>query len=206
VAAVALATAGPLAARTALAARGARRREAVAWGAPAVARAIADALGGGHSIRGALIAAARVVDGAAGDELRRAAVALEFGEPLETVLARMRARVRAPAWDTLTAAVLLHAQAGGDLAGLLRDLAARLEQARRDGADARAATAQARFTAWMVAGLPAVAAVLAELAAPGFLAGLVSEPLAAALVGASAVLQLAAVAAIRRIVHGAREP
>ena len=72
-----------------------------------------------------------------------------------------------PAWDTLVAAILLQRDAGGDLAGLLRDLAASLEAAARVDADARAATAQARFTARLVLWLPAGAAVLAELARPG---------------------------------------
>jgi tight adherence protein B len=99
----------------------------------------------------------------------------------------------------LTAAVLLQRDAGGDLARLLRDLAARLEQARRDEADARSATAQARFTAWLVAALPLGAAALAELGSPGYLASLAATPVGAVLVAASAALQLLAVLAIRRI-------
>jgi tight adherence protein B len=115
------------------------------------------------------------------------------------VLDDLRRRARDPAWDTLTAAILLQAGAGGDLAALLRGLAERLDQARRDAADARSATAQARFTAWLVAALPAGAAVLAELASPGFLAGLAAQPLTAALAGLSLALQLVAIVAIRRI-------
>ena len=75
----------------------------------------------------------------------------------------------------------------------------RLEEARRTEADARTVTAQARTTAWMVAALPAASALLAELAAPGYLASLVSSPLTGALVAASLVLQGLAMLAIRRI-------
>ena len=65
--------------------------------------------------------------------------------------------------------------------------------------DARAATAQARFTARLVLLLPLGAALLTELAAPGFLIGLLADPLPAALVAVSATLQLAGLLTIRRL-------
>ncbi len=111
----------------------------------------------------------------------------------------LRRRSADPGWDTLVAAILLQRDAGGDLARLLRGLAERLEGARRAEADARSATAQARFTAWLVAALPAGAAVLAELGSPGSIASLIAEPLTAALLTASAVLQVTAILAVRRI-------
>ena len=199
--AVSLAAAGPLVVRQMLAVRRRRRAAEVARGASAVARALADALGGGHSVRGAVVAAARSggVPGAAGEELRRAAASLELGEPTGEVLEGLRARARDRGWDALVAATLLQREAGGDLALLLRGLAERLEEARRAEADARTVTAQARMTAWLVAALPAGAAVLAELAAPGYLASLAASPLTGALVLASVVLQALALVAIRKI-------
>jgi tight adherence protein B len=97
------------------------------------------------------------------------------------------------------AAVLLQREAGGDLAGLLRALAAELEAARRAEADARALTAQARFTALIVGGLPAGALVLAELGAPGTIAGVFANPLAAALAVLALLLEAVAIACIRRL-------
>jgi tight adherence protein B len=199
--AVALAAAGPVAVRQVLALRRRRRAAEVARGAAAVARALADALGGGHSVRSAICAAARSggVPGAAGDELRRAAASLDLGEPTVEVLEALRARARDRGWDALIAATLLQRDAGGDLALLLRGLSQRLDEARRAEADARTVTAQARMTAWLVAALPAGAAVLAELAAPGYLASLAGSPLTGALVAASLLLQALALVAIRRI-------
>jgi tight adherence protein B len=183
-----------------VAARGRAWRAELARGAPGVARALADALAGGHSVRGALAEAARGgVGGAAGRELRAAVRALELGERTEAVLERVRARAADPAWDTLVAAILLQRDAGGDLAALLRSLAATLEERARVEADARGATAQARFTAWLVALLPAGAALLAELAQPGFLAGLAATPLSATLGGLALALEVTAVMVIRRI-------
>ena len=192
--------AGPWAARQLVRARRARWRRDLSGGAPAAARAIADALAGGHSVRGALEAAAEGgVPGAAGRELRVAAHALALGERTEDALERLRHRADGPAWETIVAAILLQRDAGGDLARLLRSTAASLEDGARAEADARSATAQARFTAWLVTLLPVGAAVLAELAQPGSVASLARTPAAAALAAAALLLEVVAMVAIRRI-------
>jgi tight adherence protein B len=181
--------------------RGRRRRyaRAVRKGAAEAARALADAVGAGHSIRGAIAAAAGGIPGAAGHELRATARALELGEPTADALEALRHRVADPAWDAIVAGILLQRDAGGDLAGLLRDQAAALEAADRIGRDARAATAQARFTARLVLVLPAGAAALAELASPGLVAGLLAHPLSVWLVAMAAVLQVTAILAVARL-------
>lgn len=188
---------------TAAAARWRRARWAarLAGGAAAVARGIADALAAGHSIRGAIAEAATAagIPGPAGDELRAAAAALAMGERTEDVLRELARRAGDPAYDTIVAAILLQRHAGGDLAGLLRQTAGALELAARARADARAATAQARFTAWLVAALPLLALAFAELASPGYLLGLVREPIPALLVAGAIGLELLAVVLVRRI-------
>lgn len=197
---LAAAAAAPLGVRALLRARRERWRADLARGAPAAARAMADALAGGHSIRGALAAAAGGgVPGAAGGELRATARALALGERTDDVLEALRRRAGDPAWETIVAAILLQRDAGGDLARLLRSTAAGLEETARVQADARAATAQARFTAWLVALLPAGAAVLAELAQPGYLTSLLGQPLARSLLIGAALCQLAACWMVRRI-------
>jgi tight adherence protein B len=193
------ALAGPAAVVAVVRARRRRWREELRRAAPACARTMADALGAGRSIRAAIADAAASAEGAAGHELRTAARALALGEPTDTALLRLQLRARSHAWNTLTAAVLLQRDAGGDLAGLLRGLAASGEAADRAERDAHAATAQARFTAWLVLGLPLAAAVVAELAAPGFATSLLANPLSAWLASLAALLQLTALACISRL-------
>jgi tight adherence protein B len=195
------AAAGPWLVGRLLAARRSRWRADLGRGAAPAARALADALAGGHAIRGALAAAATGggLTGAAGAELRDAARALELGERTEAVLERMRRRAADPRWDTIVAAILLQRDSGGDLARLLRTIAAAQEEAARVEADARSLTAQARFTAWLVTLLPVGAAVLAELAQPGYLAGLADEPLTALLLAAALGCQVVAGVLVRRI-------
>jgi tight adherence protein B len=196
---VAAAVAGPVLAIAAVRTRRRRYGRELRRGAAGAARALADAVGAGHSIRSAVAAAADGTPGAAGHELSAAARSLALGEPTATVLERLRHRAADPAWDTIVAGILLQRDAGGDLAGLLRDQAAALEAAERIERDSRAATAQARFTARLVLLLPAGAAALAELASPGLVRGLLAHPRSAWLVATAAVLQATAIAAIARL-------
>ncbi len=195
------AAAGPWLLGRAVALRRERWRDELVAGAPAVARGIADALSAGRSIRGAISACAAGggASRAADAEFADAADALALGARTDAVLERLRARAAAPAWDTIVAAILLQRDAGGDLAGLLRAIAADLEEAGRAEADARTATAQARMTARIVALLPLGAAVVGELAAPGSLARMLGEPLPAMLVVCAALLQGVAMVLVRRL-------
>lgn len=193
------ALAGPAAALGLVRVRRRRYADELKSGATEAARALADAVGAGHSARGAIAVAAPGLTGATGRELRAAARSLALGEPTDAALERMRRRARSAAWDALIAAILLQRDAGGDLVALLRRLAASLEAADRLDAEARTATAQARFTAWLVAGLPLSAAALGELGSPGLVAGLLSHPLARWLTFAALGLQLIAIFCVRRV-------
>jgi tight adherence protein B len=201
VAGLLVAAAAPAAVGPALAARRRRWRRRLADGVPDVARALADALAGGHSVRGALqeLGAAAAVSGPAGGELRAAARHLTLGAPTDDVLERLRRRAADPAWDTLVAAILLQREAGGDLAGLLRSVASAREHARRVEADARGLTAQARATARLVAGLPFAGLVLGELASPGTLSDLVADPRSRLLLAGALVLGAVALAVVGRL-------
>jgi tight adherence protein B len=197
--ALALAAGGPWLVSRALRARRERYRRAVDAGAAQIAVAVADAIGGGRSLRGAFGEAAGSVDGAAGHELRRVGAELAAGASTEAALDSMRTRVRSPRVDAIVAACLLQHRAGGDLARLLRHSARAMEEQARLEAEVRAATAQARFTGLLVALLPLGGGVLAELASPGWFAGLWRSFLTAWLVGIALVLQLVAAVAMRRL-------
>jgi tight adherence protein B len=193
------AAAGPSAVARLLAARRRRYRAAVDAGVAEMAVAVADAIGGGRSLRSAIEDAAAGVGGAAGHELRRTAAELTAGAATQDALEAMRARVRTPRMDTLVAACLLQSRVGGDLAGLLREGARAMEDQARLEEEVRSATAQARFTALVVVLLPVGGALLAELASPGWFAGLWSSFLTAWLVGIALVLQTAAALLMRRL-------
>jgi tight adherence protein B len=196
---LALGAGGPWLVARLLRARRERFRRAVDTGIPALALAVADALAGGHSLRGALGEARGSVGGAAGHELRRACAELDVGAATEDALEAMGKRVRSPRLDTVVAACVLQRRAGGDLARLLRESARSMEEQSRLEGELRAATAQARFTGLLVVLLPLGGALLAELASPGWLAALWSSFVTAWLVGIALFLQGLAAVLIRRL-------
>jgi tight adherence protein B len=181
----------------------ARRREgyrrAVERSVPDVASAIADAISGGHSVRGALGAAATSLEGPAAAEMSRVTADLELGASTADALGAMRGRVRSERIDSLTTALLSQQVAGGDVAGLMRRLAAAAAERDRVDDEARAATTQARFTGLLVVALPAGAALFAELLQPGFISRVLAEPASAAMLVAAAGLQMIGFAVIRRL-------
>jgi tight adherence protein B len=195
----ALTCGGPWLVARVLRARRERFRREVDGGVPALALAVADALAGGHSLRSALDEAARSTAGAVRHELLRVCNELALGAPTDAALEAMRGRVRSPRLDTFVAACVLQRRAGGDLARQLRDGARAMEEDARLEGELRAATAQARFTGVLVAGLPLGGAALAELASPGWVGSLWSSFLTAWLVGLALVLQLVAAVLIHRL-------
>jgi tight adherence protein B len=194
-----LAAAGPAAATWAVSRRRAGYRRAVERGLAEVAVAVADALAVGRSARAALAAAAASLEGPPAREMERVRVELALGAPTRDALEALRRRVDSPRVDSFAAALLSQQLAGGDLATLLRRFATAAADRDRTEADARSATAQARFTGLLVVAMPVGAALLAELLDPGFVGGLVSNPASATMLGLAAALQLAGFAAIRRL-------
>lgn len=194
-----LALAGPSAAAWALSRRRARYRRAVELGLPQIATAVADALAGGRSVRAALASAASSVEGPSAAELARARVDLELGTSTSDALRALQARLRSTRVDSFAAVLVSQQLGGGDLAGLLRRFAASAGERDRVAADARSATAQARFTGLLVVAMPAGAALFAELIEPGFVGALLANGASLALLTVSAVLQACGFAAIRRL-------
>jgi tight adherence protein B len=193
------AAAGPWFAGIVLAQRRERYRRAVERSVPDVAAAIADAVSGGHSVRGALAAGAQSLEGPAAAELARVAADLELGASTADALGAMRSRLRSERVDSLSTALLSQQVTGGDVAALMRRLAAAAAERDRVDDEARAATTQARFTGLVVVALPAGAALFAELLQPGFISRVLAEPASAAMLVMAAGLQAVGFAVIRRL-------
>jgi tight adherence protein B len=194
-----LAPAGPGGVAWILSARRARYRRAVERGLPQIASAVADALAGGRSTRAALASAASSVEGPPAAELARLHADLELGASTAEGLNSLGARLHSPRVDSFCAALLSQQLSGGDLAGLLRRFALSSVERDRVVADARSATAQARFTGLLVVAMPTGAALFAELVEPGFVVTLLHNGASAALLAVAAAFQLAGFAAIRRL-------
>ncbi len=193
------ALAGPLAAGWAISTRRARYRRRVESQLGAIATALADGLSAGRPVRAALAVAADPLEGPPAVEMARVRADLELGEPTVEALERLRARLGSPPVDSFCAAIVTNHLSGGDLASLLRRFAAAAGERERIVAEARGATAQARFTGLLVVAMPLAVAILAELAHPGFVTGTLRQPVAVVMLGVAGLLQLAGFVAIRRL-------
>ena len=167
-----------------------RYRRAVEKSLPDVARAIADCLSAGHSPRGALIAATASLEGPVRSEFQTMRYELEAGAPTTVAIGNLAARFGSSRVDAFATALISQRLAGGDLAALLRRFAEGAAERDRVADDARSATAQARFTGYLVVAMPAGAALFTELLRPGFFGSIIASVPALILVGLSLVLQL----------------
>jgi tight adherence protein B len=194
-----LAAAGPMLALSTVAGRGEAYRRAVERALPEISGALADSLTGGRSLRGALAAAPDSLEGPAAVEMVRVRTELELGAATAAAVDALRSRLRSERVDAFCAALLSQQLAGGDLAALLRRFGEGAAERERVAEDARSATAQARFTGLLVVAMPTGAALFAELLQPGFLSGIASNGVSAALLGLATAMQLAGFAFIRRL-------
>lgn len=176
-----------------------RFRRAVDSGAANAAVALADALSAGRSVRGALGVVAADLPGAVGVELRRSARELELGATTEAALERMRAACRSRRVDLICAAIRIQRRSGGALAVLLREIAATIEGQDRLLDEARTATAQARFTSWVVLALPLMGVLLGELVAPGLVGAIADSPAGRWLLAAALALQVCGALLVMRL-------
>jgi tight adherence protein B len=176
-----------------------RYRRSLDAGAANAALALADALDAGQSVRGALAEASRGLTGPIAGELLRLRHELELGAETEDALERLRDRAGSRRINLIVAAVRIQRRAGGSLATLLRDIATTIEEHDRLEDEARAASAQARFTSVVVVSLPVFGVALAELAAPGILSRMIASPIGTWLLGAALTFQAVGLLLIRRL-------
>jgi tight adherence protein B len=168
-------------------------------GTAAAASRIADALASGHTTRAALALAAGELEGPIGRELSRVAGDVELGASTDVALAAFRERAGSRRVDLLVAAICLQRRSGGNLAALLRDVATALTDRARLEAEARAETAQARFTSSVVLAMPFCVLGLYELVSPGTIGRLAGSALGVWLLVAAALMQATGAVLVRRL-------
>ena len=176
-----------------------RYRLAVERAVPETARAIADCLSAGHSPRGALTAVATTLDGPAAVEFSKLRRELELGRPTDRAVSSLAGRFGSGRIDAFAAALVSQRLAGGDLAALLRRFADGAAERDQVAEDARSATAQARFTGYLVVAMPAGAAIFAETIRPGLVGSLLASGPALAVVAVSVAMQAFAFLAISKL-------
>lgn len=122
---------------------------------PGAMTVMANALSAGSTLFQALEAAATETAAPLGTLLRRAASRAQLATTVEDALAQLRDEVGSRDLGNLVAALAIQRTTGGDLARLLRESVTFLKEEQRLRADARALSAQARYSAQMIGVMPA---------------------------------------------------
>ena len=175
-----------------------RRREANA-AMPAVFRTLSVAMGAGMTLVQAAEYAGARTGGAVGEAFARLALRLRCGVATETALSELSDELHTPGAGLLSTARAISHRTGSPLQGLFQRSAALVERQGEFERLLAVKTAQVRLSVRVVCLLPAVMVALLAAISPDFQKGL-STPAGAGSVALAALLDVAAVAIIRRLV------
>jgi len=135
---------------------------------------MANALAAGGTVFQAVDAAAAETPAPLGELLRRTASRAELTSTVEAALRDLSASVGSRDIGNLVAALAIQRVAGGNLARLLRESAEFLKEEQRLRAEARALSAQARYSAQMIGVMPIALFLIFYAFFPSFVAPLTS--------------------------------
>lgn len=139
-----------------LSVRGQRRLAAFERQLPQAIDAMASTLRAGSSLAQAMDVIAREMPSPISVEFRRVLREQELGRPLPEALSGLHARVPSPDLMLFTSAVAIQHRVGGDLAQIFRGISHTIRERLRVRGETRVLTAQARYSSYIIAALPAV--------------------------------------------------
>ena len=126
---------------------------------------------------------------------------LNYGGDLRSALLSLLARMPTIAVMATVSAVLIQRETGGNLAEVLERIAGLLRDRFRFQRNARALTAEGRGTAWVVSIMPFVLAAFSEWMKPGWITGLVGDPLGQNLTLGAFALLVVGIFWLKRLVN-----
>ena len=167
---------------------------------PEAIELIARAMRAGHAFTTGLKIAADELPEPAGPEFRLLYERQNYGAQIPDALRAFAERVPTIDARFFVTAVLTQREAGGNLSEILDRLAAVMRERFRIRREVRVKSAHGRITAYVLAALPPVLAVLMLLINPTQMMILATDPLGVRLIIAGIVLQLCGVLLVRKIV------
>jgi tight adherence protein B len=167
---------------------------------PEVVELIARALRAGHAFATGLKLAAEETPEPAGPEFKLLFDRQNYGAPLGDALRSFAQRV--PLLDArfFVTAVLTQRETGGNLAEVLDHLAAVMRDRFRIRRDVRTKSAHGRLTAYILAGLPPVLALIMTFLNPQMMRLLIDDPFGVKILVAGATLQVIGTFIVRKLV------
>ncbi|KAF0194558.1 MAG: tight adherence protein B [Bacillota bacterium] len=161
----------------------------------------ANAMRAGNSLLQALDLAGREMPDPIGTELKRTLREINLGLSVDDALQRFVVRIPSADLDLVLTAVIIQRQVGGDLAGILDNIASTIRQRQQMKAQVRTLTAQGRLSGMVIAGLPFALLLILRATNPDYVSLLWTEPLGLLLLGAGLVSQIFGMVFINKIIQ-----
>ena len=177
----------------------ATRSARIAAQLPEVLASLAEPLRAGASLPQAFDAAVEEAEPPMFDVLAKTAADLDAGVPQDDAIARFAVRCAVPEGLLVGRAMRIARRAGGELARVLDEVAETLRDRERLAREMRAATAQARTSATVVAALPVVFLALMSAGNGDQAHLLFGEPIGWLLLGVGGALEAAGIVWIRKL-------
>jgi tight adherence protein B len=162
---------------------------------------VSRALRAGHALPTAIGMVAGEVPDPVGTEFKKLYDQQNFGMGLNDALRAFASRV--PVLDArfFVTAVITQREAGGNLAGVLDNLASVVRERFKIKRQVRVISAHGRMTAMILSGLPPVLAFLTTMMAPDQMGMLIEHPIGIRMIMAAIVLQVTGMLIMRKIVN-----
>lgn len=149
---------------------------------PDVLEFIARSMQAGHAFSSALQMAASESPEPIGSEFQTAFNQVNLGLPVQQALTGLAERIDCADMRYFSVAVLINREVGGDLAGLLRNVADLIRTRLKLRLSIRALTAEGRMSAWILGTLPFILGALLLVLNPDYIAPLWQDPVGQRLV------------------------
>ncbi len=161
---------------------------------------LANSLRAGFSLLQAMEMVSQEMPDPISGEFKHTLREMTYGTATETALIHLSERVGSDVLDLLVTAMLIQRQAGGNLAEILLNIHATIQDRLRIQQEIKTLTAQGRMSGYIIASLPfGIAAVLSVLN-PSYLSVLFNNPIGWALLAGGLTSQLIGFIIIRKII------
>lgn len=161
---------------------------------------LANSLRSGFSLLQAMEMVSQEMPNPISGEFQLALREMTYGTATETALIHLSERVDSDVLDLLVTAMLIQRQAGGNLAEVLLNIHATIQDRLRILQEIKTLTAQGRISGYVIAALPFGIAAVLSMINPSYLSVLFTNPIGWAMLGGGIISQLIGFIIIRKII------
>jgi tight adherence protein B len=133
------------------------------------------------------------------EELERVVDEVRLGQSLDLALTHVLDRTGNYDLELIISAVQTQLSIGGNLAEILDNISGMIRERVRLAGEIAAATAEGRFSAFILGGMPFALALLINVVSPGYMAPLFGSPFGLMLLGAAGGMMLMGILVIKKM-------